>query len=98
MRFLRIGISLPLIAPALVIAACAVQLCENVRAEQLPLISVGAGRVIALPARILIVPLTLLAGLTYALEPGARRHGSAVREHADVLFTPANTQNLRSSG
>lgn len=57
-----------------------------------------AGLVVALLMRILIVPLTLLAGLAYAFEPGARRDASAVREHDGVLFTPANTRNLRSSG
>jgi hypothetical protein len=57
-----------------------------------------AGLVVALLMRILIVPLTALAGLTYALEPGARRDASTVREHDGVLFTPANTRNLRSSG
>jgi uncharacterized membrane protein YbhN (UPF0104 family) len=57
-----------------------------------------AGLVVALLMRILIVPLTALAGLAYALEPGARRDASTVREHDGVLFTPADTRNLRSSG
>jgi glycosyltransferase 2 family protein len=57
-----------------------------------------AGLVAALLMRILIVPLTALAGLAYALEPGARRDASAVREHDGVFFTHADTRNLRSSG
>jgi glycosyltransferase 2 family protein len=57
-----------------------------------------AGLIVALLMRILIVPLTLLAGLAYALEPGARRDASTVRAHDGVLFTTANTRNLRSSG